>query len=262
MPPQPPNSWIDARDIPPLEQDEVQVWQFGLDVTPQEFESDLALLSPDERARADRYRFERHRMRFVHGRATLRHLLSAWTGVAPGDLRFRYSERGKPGLMSAANLHFNLSHSGDLALLAVTRGNEPGVDIELLRPVRDAGEIARRFFTEREATGIGALAGDDRMRAFFRCWTRKEAWLKSNGTGITGGLNQVEVTFLADEPAAILSIAGDCDAGAAWHVEDLAPAAGYVGALAVESEGRVPRIRRFVWKGPLANTSVRPTVLQ
>jgi 4'-phosphopantetheinyl transferase len=255
MTPQSSTSWMDIRIIPMLEADEVQVWQFGLEVTPREYDSDLAHLSPDEITRADRYRFERHRMRFVHGRATLRHLLSAWSGMAPREIRFQYSERGKPGLISSANLHFNLSHSGDRALLAVTRGSEPGVDIEQLRPVRDAIEIARRFFTEREATGIGALSGEERMLAFFRCWTRKEAWLKSNGAGITGGLNQVEVTFLAGEPAAILSIAGDCDAGAAWHVEDLAPGPGYVGALAIESNRRTPRIRRFVWKGPLANTS-------
>jgi 4'-phosphopantetheinyl transferase len=130
-------------------------------------------------------------------------------------------------------LHFNLAHSGELALLALTRAGEVGVDVERIRPMPDALELAARFFSPREVAALQTVPPDDANAAFFRLWTRKEAWLKATGEGIAESLARVEVTCRAEEACRVVAIGGDAAAAAEWSLHSLEPAAGCLGALAI-----------------------------
>jgi len=191
----------------------VDVWRFALDLPPAEVEACWRVLSPDERARADRTR-RGPRERYVVGRARLRVILAGHVGVAPASLALVTGPNGKPRL--EAGPAFNLAHSGALGLIAVARDREVGVDVEELRVVPEAQEIARRWIGP-DAEAALRSAGADRDRVFLRLWTRREALLKATGAGLAD----------AERPP-------DPGEASRWEVVDLDPAPGYVGALAVE----------------------------
>jgi 4'-phosphopantetheinyl transferase len=214
-----------------LDRQAVHVFAVSLETTPEQLAVHEALLAADERERAEKSR-PPFRERFIVARSVLRRVLSGYLNCASADLQFSYGARGKPGLVNA-DLHFNLAHSHELALIAVTRVAAVGVDVEKLRPVRDAARIAERYFTANEAAAFRNVSPDQQAVVFFNLWTRKEAWLKATGEGITEALSKFEVTFLPGEPAAVRSVMDAAAAGAAWHLEALAPAPGFVGALAI-----------------------------
>ena len=138
--------------------------------------------------------------------------------------------------LNPAQIHFNLAHSGDLALLAITRVGPVGIDVERIREVKDAADLVARFFCARENELFQRLPAIEKPGAFFNLWTRKEALLKATGEGIGKALSEVEVSFLPGEPASLVSIAGDTDRAARWSLHELTPAAGYVGAVAIEAQ--------------------------
>jgi 4'-phosphopantetheinyl transferase len=230
---QPPSAW-------PLGLDEVHVWLAAPDEL-EDFAGDLAtILSPDERERADRHRASTGRARFVVERAILRLLLSSYLGPLPGVPRLAYGAHGKPALAAGASdgtLKFNLSHSHDRALYAFARAREIGVDVEQVRDLPDAERIAARFFSPREQAALRAIPRIERTEAFFRCWTRKEAYVKAVGGGISLSLSSFDVSVAPDEPARLLAVAGQPDATERWTLRDLPPLAGYASALAVEGRG-------------------------
>jgi 4'-phosphopantetheinyl transferase len=194
-------------------------------------------LSPDEQARAARFAFAPLRQRFTAGRAVLRWLLGAYLGIDPATLTFSYGERGKPALEPGPwphDLAFNLAHSDDVALFALARGGRVGVDVERIRgDVADA-QLAERYFSKREAAELAALSSDQRERAFFQAWTRKEAYLKATGEGLAMPLDQFEVSMDPRAPAALLSINGSASQAARWSLHALHPAPDYAAALVVE----------------------------
>jgi 4'-phosphopantetheinyl transferase len=149
-----------------------------------------------------------------------------------------------PGL-APRPLHFNLSHSHELGLLGVTRAREVGVDVEHLKPMDDLRAIAARFFAAAENASLLALPAAEHQGAFFRCWTRKEAFIKATGRGLAQPLDGFAVSLAADEPARFLDIAGDPDALARWTLYDLRPPAGYAGALVVEGAAGAVRVRAW-----------------
>ncbi len=217
----------------------VWVWQIDLVQPVAVVQQAARLLSADEQARAARFYFARDRDRFVLARAALRQILGRCLAADPAALAFAYSPAGKPTLSAAAGtqagptLHFNLSHSHTLALAAVTRGAHVGVDVEHQRDLPELASIARRFFSPRESERLLGLTPAEQPAAFFRCWTRKEAYLKGRGTGIVGGLDRFDVSFAPGEAPALLRTLDDPAEAARWSLHDLAPAAGYAGALAV-----------------------------
>ncbi|HEX5761016.1 MAG TPA: 4'-phosphopantetheinyl transferase superfamily protein [Thermoanaerobaculia bacterium] len=224
---------------------ELHLWAAPLDPPAERIEELRALLAPDERARVERFRFEVHRRRFAVGRGVLRALLGAYLDVPPERLAFTYGERGKPdlapGSAAAGPLHFNLSHSHELALLAVTREREVGADVEQLRPLDDLEKIAERFFSAAEHAQLMALPEAERVAAFFRCWTRKEAYLKALGVGLAAPLDAFVVTLGPQEPARMLTLEGDAERAARWALAHLEPAPRYFGAVAVEAAGLAVR---------------------
>jgi 4'-phosphopantetheinyl transferase len=235
-------AWPLTPSPPPLEPREVHVWCWNMAAPPGVVAGLRAELSEDERMRADRFVFERDRIRFTTAHAHLRRLLAAYAEQSPASLRFHTEGNGKPALSGDPALRFNLSHSHNLALLAVSRDYELGVDIERIRPISDG--IAERFFAEPEREALRALPPDERLPGFYSCWTRKEAFLKGIATGLSGGLDSFAVSLLhqdAAHPPTIRSLRGHETAG--WQISHLDPAPNYLGALAVKGEGW--RVRRF-----------------
>ncbi|MCC7263515.1 MAG: 4'-phosphopantetheinyl transferase superfamily protein [Candidatus Latescibacteria bacterium] len=223
-----PVPWEEAPPFPSLPENQVQVWQTALPQTDEQAASFLPLLSPDETERTGRFLVTRSRAAFAGARGTLRLLLGAYLDSDPRQLRFCYNPQGKPALEDH-DLCFNLSHSRGLALYAFSRRLPLGVDVECLRPAAASAQIARRFFSPREVAALEDMSPDRHTEAFFTCWTRKEAYLKARGEGLSLGLRRFAVSL--DGPARLL----DTDEGEAetrrWRLCALSPRPGYVGAL-------------------------------
>jgi 4'-phosphopantetheinyl transferase len=218
----------------------VRVFHLRLDVGEAERARLSAWLSADERARAERFRFDRDRHRFVACRARLRELLGGSLEVAPEQVAFDYGPHGKPvlaGKLGASGLRFNLSHAGERAAVALAYGCEVGVDIEQVGALPDAAQLAERFFAAAEIRALRELEPTDRIAGFFRCWTRKEAYLKALGDGLGRPLDGFAVSVGADEPARLVHVSGDPRESDRWTLHALAPDAAFVGAVAVEGRG-------------------------
>jgi 4'-phosphopantetheinyl transferase len=224
---------------------EVQVWRIPLDLDPETLAVLSDLLDPLERARAGRFRFERDRRRFIAARGRLRQVLSRYSGGRPEALRFRYGPHGKPELEPedrSDSLRFNLSHAHELALLAVARGRDVGVDLEWSGREVEALELAERFFSRAEARALWRLPEPRRAAAFFRCWTRKEAYIKARGEGLSLPLDAFDVSLARGHQSALLATRGDPEEAARWRIRDLPAGPGYVAAVA--ARGRGWRMRR------------------
>lgn len=220
-----------------LARDELHVWRAWLDPGPERVAALHGLLSADERERAARYRFERDRSRYSVGRGLLRLLLSRYTGRSPTAIRFRYGQFGKPEL-EGAGPWFNLSHSGPVALFALSSQAEVGVDVE-----QDHGDfakerIAERFFSPGEVQALRALPVELQARAFLHCWTRKEAFIKARGDGLSLALDSFDVSLEPGHPAVLRRIAFSGEDPAQWRIQDLSDSKGqFIAAVATRSTG-------------------------
>ncbi len=220
---------------------EVSVWSVRLTAPDEAIARADSVLSPEERDRAHRFRVERARTEFILARAALRTLLGRYLNRPPESVAFAYGERGKPFLPDGA-LQFNMSHSAGFAAYAFTSGCEVGIDIERIRPMRDLEAIAERFFAPAETRDVLQLEGKDRESAFFRCWTRKEAYIKAVGAGLSLPLAGFRVAVLPSESPALLTILGDDAEASAWTLREFRPAEGYTGAVAFRDRGRSVRV--------------------
>ncbi len=214
---------------------EIHVWSLSFSDAVPDLTSLHQLLSDDERTRAARFISDIDRTRFTVARGVLRQLLSAYTGHPARSIELVYGLHGRPAVTAsqAHDINFNLSHSGEHALFALTGEGEVGIDIERIRPHSPAYRLrlARRLFSEMEFSAIEGLNASCVEQAFFACWTRKEAYLKAKGTGLTTKLDEFEVTFLPDEPPAMLRTEIDGEDPHDWQVFDVAVPEGYVAAL-------------------------------
>lgn len=205
------------------------------------------ILSPDETARADRFHFEVDRQRSIIGRAYLRVLLGQVLDMPADELQFEYDEFGKPALIPSQRraLEFNVSHSGEMILTAITMGRAVGVDVEKIRTDLDPNSIATQFFSAREREILASLPRPARYRAFFACWTRKEAYLKAKGVGLSLPLNQFDVSFLPDEEPRLLATRPDPAEAQNWALWALDLSSDYAAALAVSGSGR--KLKCWKW---------------
>jgi 4'-phosphopantetheinyl transferase len=229
---------------------EVHVWRVSLDSQARHAERLADELSEDERSRADRFRFEGDRRRYHASRGTLRAILSRYVRFPPREIVFVYSVKGKPSLPSRAgecDLRFNLSHAGGIALVAVALGRDVGVDIECIRDGTLAEEIGERFFAPAEVAAMRELPPAERSRAFFHCWTRKEAYLKARGEGVSLPLRSFQMALAPGDPAALLATPDDPRECSRWSLQDLAPGCGYAAAVAVAGHGW--QLRLWDWPG-------------
>jgi 4'-phosphopantetheinyl transferase len=228
--------WHRPPGIYVLPQDEVHVWRASLDQPPDCYARLLLLMSPEERARADRFHFEADRKRCVLARGLLRLLLGHCLGRPADQLQFQYGKFGKPSLTGGPHppVQFNLSHSGDLILIALSRGRALGVDIERMRADVATKEIAARFFSANECRDLATVAPGTRCAAFFSCWTRKEAYLKARGDGLSLPLEQFDVSFLPGALPRLIETRHDPAELHRWTLRALEGGCEYKAALAVE----------------------------
>ena len=230
--------------IPPaalqLAENEIHVWRASLAVPSDTVERLQPLLIDEEIARARRFYFERDRHHWTVARATLRALLGRYLAVTPPDVSLANNEYGKPALSALSvgrQLHFNLSHSGDLALYAFAYEREVGVDVEQVRANIDYTDLATHYFSERECQELRSLPAHRQQEAFFLCWSRKEAYIKARGKGLSLPLEQFDVSLHPDEPARLLGSREEPEMTQRWSLAALFPGTGYVGALVAEGSG-------------------------
>jgi len=227
-------------DLPP---GKVHFWSACLDAAPFRRKELERSLSQQERARADRFQFDRDRVRYVAGLGILRSILGSYLGVEPASVEFRYESNGKPALSGRLGrnpIRFNMSRSKGLALYAFSRDREVGIDVEKMDPMPDMDRIVERFFSPREIQDYFRIPVNGRAEAFFRCWTRKEAFLKATGEGLLRPLDTFAVSIRPDEPPRIVEDRAERSAADRWSVRDLPVEEGYAAALVIE--GRHSRI--------------------
>jgi 4'-phosphopantetheinyl transferase len=223
-----------------LGHDEVHVWRVSLDQASSQIQSFRHKLAADEQARAARFHFERDRDHFTVARGVLRTILGRYLNRAPKSLSFRYGSHGKPDLAGASGrdtIRFNLSHSHGLALYAIGRGRELGIDLERIRRDLAVLEIAERFFSREETARLRAFPGESRYQEFFRCWTGKEAYVKARGGGLSLPLDQFDLSLAPERADAPLVAQRDPSEVSRWSFRELTPARGYLAALAAEGQG-------------------------
>jgi 4'-phosphopantetheinyl transferase len=225
---------------------DAHVWKASLD-QPADMIAKLApLLSRDEYQRAERFRHSADRRRFIAGRGILRKVISAYLAFPPDEVRFTYNEYGKPFISTDQNrggLSFNLSHSNGMALYAVARGRRIGIDIEYMREDFATLEVAERFFSKDEFEALKSAARDQRTKAFFNCWSRKESYIKALGMGISYPLDSFTVSLGA--APALLKVDADVAEAARWNMYELDVGERYSAALIVENPP--VSLRRFRW---------------
>ncbi len=216
---------------------EVHVWRVSLDLTASQSEKFLEILSVDELAKVGRLHFEKDKKRFIAARGMLRTLLGGYLEKKPHEIRFAYTDHGKPLLAVGTgcdNLSFNLSHSGAFALYAVTRSRNIGIDIEHVRDDVSFREIAGSFFSPGEISSLERVNKNKRPEMFFQYWTRKEAFLKAIGGGLSLPLDMCDVSLISGSVLSSIHLSGDNTESSGWYVQDLFPGGGYAAAIAVE----------------------------
>jgi 4'-phosphopantetheinyl transferase len=224
--------WSSAPESLSLSSGEIHVWRARLEQPAEVQESFLRTLADDERARADRFHFEKHRRRFVLARGFLRALLGRYLEIEPAEVAFAYGPYGKPSLADDSDLQFNMSHSHELAVYGFVLDREIGVDVEYVKEDFPGEDIAHHFFSTVEVENLVALAESERAAAFFRCWTRKEAYIKAIGSGLSHPLDQFDVSL--NDSAALLRDRQDAEATSHWSMFNL-ELDGYAGAVVVEA---------------------------
>jgi medium-chain acyl-[acyl-carrier-protein] hydrolase len=235
----------------PIDTGEVHVWTIRFDENVEKVCRLSRSLASDERDRAERFHFQRDRERFIVGRSALRSLLGTYLNRQPSDIPLWYNSQGKPflhRLPSDPDLQFNVAHSGELALVALALARPLGIDVERLRSNIDWQDLCARYFSKSESAELQSLPEAERPRAFFAAWTRKEAYLKAHGVGLSLPLDQFSVSLNPREPARLRSTEHDPDQRDRWELHAFEPHDGYVAALAIA--GRGLRIEHRNWTPP------------
>ena len=228
-----------------LKAEEIDIWSFSLNCDPSAVSRSFRLLSPDEKQKADRFRFEKDRDRYVVARGSLRRIIGSYLGLQPDQIRFSYNRFGKPFIDDQnVSIRFNVSHSRDIALIAVTSGKEVGIDIEFVDDGLDVLTTAKCIFSQTETSILEKLPSDLRTRAFFKAWTSKEAYLKALGKGFSDESRQFPVSILMDEQKFVF-ITNDGHRSRKWSLMSLPSGRNYSSALVVEGEIETTRNRQL-----------------
>jgi 4'-phosphopantetheinyl transferase len=233
-------NWVTPPDVLRISLQEIHVWRIRLAQPSETVKRLEQVLNTEEIKRADRYRTELLRIRFVIGRGSLRTILGRYVAEAPEQLAFRYGERGKPALAdrsSGLDIQFNTSNSNDIAVVAIALGRQLGVDVEQVRPIENFDRIVAHHFSAQERSGFSRLSEDQRLEAFFRCWTRKEAYLKATGEGLSRALDSFDVSLAPGDSPKLLRVDGSPEELTRWEFQDLLVGRNYIGSIAVEGPG-------------------------
>lgn len=231
-----------------LGDDEIHVWRATLDPPITRVQALEQTLDAGEQSRAQKFHFQKDRTHFIVARGLLRAILGRYLSREPHTLQFSYNKYGKPALTwepAGEALSFNMSHSHGMALYAVARIHNIGVDIEHINQSIECEKIAGRFFSPYEVNMLRAVPKQMQQEAFFNCWTRKEAYIKARGMGLSLDLNLFDVSLAPEAPAAILNIREENQDVSRWSLYDLSPGPGFKAALAVE--GHPSLIKCWQW---------------
>lgn len=242
-------SWESPPQKPILPNNEVHVWRAQLNQPAQRVQQLQQILSNDECLRTERFHFDRDRKRFIVSQGMLRMIIGYYIDKEPSRLQFHSGQRGKPYLEHSFDnktLQFNLTHSNEIVLYAFTCSREIGIDVEYIRDMPDAGQIALTTFSSLENKMLQSLPEYQRQEAFFNCWVRKEAYIKAIGNGLYHPLDRFDVSLAPGEPARLLSVEGNAEQASCWFMKSLTPEDGYVAALAVKGSDFCPSY----WKYP------------
>jgi 4'-phosphopantetheinyl transferase len=240
--------WSTPPDPLVLEREEVHVWRATLDLPAYRVQALEQTLAPDEGTRAQKYHFQKDRIHFIVARGLLRAILARYLDRDATALRFTYNEYGKPALVEEAgddSLSFNVSHSHGMALHAITRNWAVGIDLEWINKDIEPEQIAGRFFSPYEIAMLRSVPKELLIQAFFDCWTRKEAYIKARGMGLSLALDQFDVSLVPGLPAEILANREANQDIARWPLYELFPGEDYKAALAVE--GKPVRLQYWQW---------------
>ena len=229
------SNWLPPPDHLDLQPHQVDVWRISLDLPPVSVKALESNLSADESGRATRFHFSAGRQHYIVAHGVLRDLLARYLHCEPSQLDFSTNDYGKPALVGH-KLEFNLSHSGDFALIAITQECKVGVDVERIRPELERESIARRFFSPNEVSELMALALEQRKMAFFNAWTRKEAYIKAQGMGLSLPLDSFDVSLTPNEPAILRATRPNARAALDWTLLSLDVDPNYSAAVAVEGQ--------------------------
>ena len=226
--------------VPPLQFElsphSIDLYLADLHISPMTESSILKLLGPEEVERSKKFRFLKDRRHFIAARGFLRFLVARYLQILPRNLQLSYSDQGKPFVKGEADLHFNLSHAGGKALYGLTMEAPVGVDMEPVDRKVNIDLVARHAFSESEQNNLFSLPETQKRQAFFECWTRKEAFVKAQGGGLSVPLDQFEVSLLPDQQAELISVAWNPDEPARWTFNDIPQIEGFVGAWACGKE--------------------------
>jgi 4'-phosphopantetheinyl transferase len=245
--------WYTQEKPHPLRDNEVHLWITPLSAPAEKLSYFKSIVSVDEKERAQRFRKISDGKRYLVARGSLRFLLASYGAGAPDRLEFTYGLFGKPSLSnesSKAALNFSVSHSEDQGLFGFARARRIGVDLEYVRPDVDALGLAKRYFSPDEFRRLRRLPASRQYEAFYCAWTRKEAYLKACGEGLSFGLERVEVNFSPAERPRIRAVSGVPNVSAAWTVKHLSPAPSYLGAVAVEGRSLTFKLFRLASQIP------------
>ena len=224
----------------------VQVWRVQQSASPESLARFHSFLSSDEQHRIDQFRFEHLKRSYTLSRGVLRLLLAFYLDQHPKAIEFAYGPKGKPKICQATPVCFNASHSADIAVYAFSLDCELGIDVEKVRELPDLESISSRFFCAAEASELQSLSANDRCHAFFRCWTRKEAYVKAVGDGLSMPLDRFQVTLLPEDPVRFVHIGNDKKAAQTWALHHLDFTPQCVGALAYQDKPRHIEFRALV----------------
>lgn len=239
--------WHPAPEIVDLHPHQVDVWRIHLDLPPATVRQLESTLSAEETQRAAHFRFAKDRDHYTVAHGSLRNILARYINRNPSQLYFSANKYGKP-VFEDRNLEFNLSHSGDFALIAVSQGCKVGVDIERIRSGMEHEKIARRFFSPNEVAELMAMPPDQKIDGFFNCWTRKEAYIKAQGLGLSLPLDSFDVSLSPNKLATLYATRPNPDETTQWTLVSLKVESGYSGALAVKGKELNVRLWNWDWK--------------
>jgi 4'-phosphopantetheinyl transferase len=244
------SSWTSTPDVQALTPNSVQIWRVPVQMTEDTRQVLESSLAPDERERAGRFHLPADRNRFLAAHGSLRDILARTLDCEAHQLEFSKGEHGKPCLVPEQGLEFNLAHSGDFSLIALARGRRVGIDVERVRSGISSNVISRQYFSKAEVADLESLPLEQRETAFFTCWTRKEAYIKARGLGLSLPLESFDVSLLPPEPASLRATRPEAQEAGRWKLLSLEVGPGYGAAAAVEvmSPEEQLEIRLRDWK--------------
>jgi 4'-phosphopantetheinyl transferase len=218
---------------------DVHVWLVSMEASHWSVQELSASLSSDEKERAQSFRFEHLKRRFCVSRGLLRFFLGTYLATPPCDIEFSYGRYGKPSVAGVEGFQFNVAHSENVTVYAFAHGCELGVDVERIRNMEDIDAIARHFFCSEEAADLDSIQLPKRLDSFFACWTRKEAYIKATGEGLSASLDGFRVALRPGEAPSFVHIDGSASEAQSWSLYSLRPNERYIGALAFRGKRKL-----------------------